>query len=83
MNEDVELQIRRLRWQCRRGMLELDFLLERYLDQGYASASATERDAFRDLLSLQDPMLNEWLVTGSAEPDAGFRTLVRRIRTLR
>lgn len=82
MTTDTEIDVRRLRWQCRRGMLELDFLLERYLDRCYATASPDQKSAFRRLLTLQDPVLNEWLVTGSVEPDDLYRELVRRIRAL-
>ena len=79
-SEDIELEIRRLRWQCRRGMLELDFLLERFLDERYPHASAAERTAFQELLSLQDPVLNEWLVTASSAPEPEFQEIVSRIR---
>lgn len=82
MNDDTELEIRRLRWQCRRGMLELDFLLERYLDQRYAAAPVKERVLFQDLLGLQDPLLNEWLVTGSSEPEPKYRQLVSTLRRI-
>ena len=80
MSDDIELEIRRLRWQCRRGMLELDFLFERYLDDHYAAATSDDRAAFQELLSLQDPILNEWLVTGAARPDEAFIGIVNRVR---
>ena len=83
MEVDIELEIRRLRWQCRRGMLELDFLLERYLDQRYPIASESERLRFQELLAQQDPVLSTWLVTGSAQPESRFAELVTIIRTLR
>jgi antitoxin CptB len=47
----------RLRWRCRRGMRELDVLLERYLQQRYPSAPAAEQQAFEALLDLPDPQL--------------------------
>ena len=40
----------RLRWQCRRGMRELDVVLERWLEARYPSAPEPERRAFRTLL---------------------------------
>ena len=46
----------RLRWQCRRGMKELDQLLTSYLDNGYESAPEADKAAFRALLKLSDPM---------------------------
>jgi len=32
----------RLKWQCRRGTKELDFLLNRYLETGYLAADQGE-----------------------------------------
>jgi antitoxin CptB len=55
--EPLERQLARLRWHCRRGMRELDVLLERYLQERYPSASANEQEAFRAILELPDPVL--------------------------
>lgn len=38
-------------------MRELDVLLERYLEQRYPSADATEQAAFVELLAMEDPEL--------------------------
>ncbi|HEY8096338.1 MAG TPA: succinate dehydrogenase assembly factor 2, partial [Methylobacter sp.] len=37
-------ELARLKWQCRRGTKELDFLLNRYLEAGYLAADQGERD---------------------------------------
>ncbi|MDX1454184.1 MAG: succinate dehydrogenase assembly factor 2 [Gammaproteobacteria bacterium] len=47
----------RLKWLCRRGMKELDVLLEAYLEHDYPAASAEEQGAFRNILDLDDPVL--------------------------
>ncbi|MDJ0711989.1 MAG: succinate dehydrogenase assembly factor 2 [Woeseiaceae bacterium] len=63
----------RLRWQCRRGMRELDELLVRYLDEFYAKDSEADKAAFRAVLALSDPELNGYLLqrqTPDAEPIA-------------
>ena len=70
----------RLRWQCRRGMLELDFVLERYLDEDFDTAGAVEQAQFADLLTAQDPELQAWLLNGNIAPDHPFAALVARIR---
>ncbi len=57
----------RLRWRCRRGMREMDIILERYLSRGYECASASERQAFSDMLDLQDPELYA-LLMGKQQP---------------
>lgn len=69
-----------LRWQCRRGMLELDFVLERYLEEHYELADEAEQALFHELLTAQDPELQVWLLNGEPHPDAGFHGLVKKIR---
>ncbi len=69
----------RLRWRCRRGTRELDTLVSRYLEKWYGCASAVHRQAFKDLLELDDPQLYE-LVTGRTELEEGaHRDVVRAI----
>jgi antitoxin CptB len=69
-----------LRWQCRRGMLELDFVLERFLDEHFEAAEKDERVLFAALLTAQDPELQTWLLNGVAHPDAAYHALIRKIR---
>ena len=54
----------RLRWQCRRGMRELDVLLTRYLENEYPGTSAGDKAAFAELLTLSDPELIGYLLKG-------------------
>lgn len=76
---DTELEIRRLRWQCRRGMLELDHLLDRFLDLGYRDLSPARRLVFVRLLGEQDQRLSDWFMSRAEPPDADLRDLVRHI----
>jgi antitoxin CptB len=72
----------RLRWRCRRGMRELDVLLERYLERRYPSAPASEQRAFESLLELQDPQLFAY-VTGREQPaDPELADVVARLTEL-
>lgn len=50
-------ELARLRWQCRRGTKELDFLLNRYLETGYLAADQGERELFLELLGMEDDVL--------------------------
>lgn len=69
----------RLRWQCRRGMRELDDLLLRYLEHHFESAGAAEKTAFETLLSLPDPELVQYLLQKREPGDPDVATVVRRI----
>ncbi len=68
MSIPSDKELHRLRWQCRRGLLELDYIFERYLQDRYLSAPEDERAAFRLLLQEQDPDLQAWLLLGEACP---------------
>ena len=57
----------RLRWQCRRGILEVDLLLQRFLDEGLERLPAARLAAFERLLTVPDPLLLTWLM-GQARP---------------
>lgn len=58
----------KLQWACRRGMLELDILLGRYLQAGYLKASPEERQAFQALLGCEDQSLYHWLCARQVAP---------------
>jgi len=53
-----------LRWRCRRGMKELDVLLERFALQVLPQATPAECRVFAELLALPDPLLAGYLLGG-------------------
>jgi succinate dehydrogenase flavin-adding protein (antitoxin of CptAB toxin-antitoxin module) len=73
---------RRLRWHCRRGMLEMDLLLQRFLDRHLATLTADERGALEDLLKYDDIELTAFLNGRRECPDPRFASLLERIRGL-
>jgi antitoxin CptB len=75
--DDVE----RLRWQCRRGMLELDLLLNRFLDRGYDALDPAGRSAFIRLLGYEDQILQDWLIGHAVPAEPALSALVVKIRT--
>ncbi|BCT93455.1 hypothetical protein LYSHEL_24790 [Lysobacter helvus] len=76
---DDETEIRKLRWRCRRGMRELDQLLERWLDTRWRTSSPQERDTFLQLLDTEDDRLWRWVLGHEVPEDAALRRLVERI----
>jgi antitoxin CptB len=60
-------------------MLELDHLLGRFLDLGYAELSEAERQDFLALLGEPDPHLSDWFMSRSEPPEPRLRALVERI----
>ena len=49
-----QAESRRLAWRCRRGMLELDIVLQRFVAQHFADLSVAELGAFDEMLELPD-----------------------------
>ena len=82
MNAAQDPEIKRLRWRCRRGMRELDQLLERWLDREYAVASESERGDFRRLLDCEDDRLWRWFLGHEIPDDVEIAALVDHIRRL-
>ena len=70
----------KLKWHCRRGMRELDVLLDGFLEQRYDGLSEVDRMTFERLLDESNEDLAEWLLEGSAPPDSGYARLVLAIR---
>jgi len=75
-------QLSKLRWQCRRGTKELDFLLLRYLDTRYAQADTDEQALFVELLALEDDALIGVLLGDLGVDAAAMRGLVERVRAV-
>ncbi len=68
-----------LRWKQRRGMKELDLLLERYFRRHYETASTQERAAYRRLLEREDPEIWLWVV-GQEVPPPEFTHVIAALR---
>ncbi|MEJ2480139.1 MAG: succinate dehydrogenase assembly factor 2 [Acidihalobacter sp.] len=70
----------RLRWRCRRGMLELDELLIPFFDRRYGELDDAERVAFERLLEYPDQVLLEVLMERMSPSDPSIAHVVKEIR---
>ncbi len=73
-------ELSRLRWRCRRGMLENDLILTRFLDAEAARLTSADLDALEKLLDMSDNQLWDILAGRSPAPDAASVALVERLR---
>jgi antitoxin CptB len=71
-----------LRWRCRRGMKELDVLLERFAQQVLPLASQAQCRVFAELLALPDPLLAGYLLRGEPPAEPHLAQAVSGIRAL-
>ena len=72
--------VSKLKWRCRRGTKELDYLLEGYLDRYYSLANKREQALFVELLTLQDSQLILFLLGEQLPASRGLAGLVKKIR---
>ena len=79
---DDETQLKKLRWRCRRGMRELDQLLERWLDRAWRQSPTAEREVFLRLLDTEDDKLWRWFLGHEDVGDVEIAALIERIRAL-
>ena len=79
LNPSLDQEARRLLWRCRRGMKELDVLLERFARRELPAASAEQRQTLTRFLELPDPVLVDYLLGQAIPPDPELASLVHRI----
>jgi antitoxin CptB len=77
-----QTMLNRLRWRCRRGMLENDLILTRYLDARGAGITEQEVAALDVLLALSDNELWD-VLSGREEPaDATVGPLLEQLQAI-
>ena len=69
-----------LRWRCRRGMLELDLMLQSFVDKEVATLSSEEFVVFDRLLDYPDQVLLELFLNQTQSSDKDISQFVKRIR---
>lgn len=79
-SNDIVLKKSRLYWQCRRGMLELDSLLQGFFQQRIDDLSQQQLASFEALLKSPDDLLLEYLMGRMIPMDAGMADVVAKIR---
>ena len=70
----------RLRWQCRRGMLELDLILNEFMDRGYDALDDGQKNIFKQMLDYPDQLLFDLLLDQMKSSDREVASLVTHIR---
>lgn len=68
-------------WQCRRGMLELDLLLNNFVSKSVDTLTPSQKKTFELLLSYPDQTLLDLLLGNSVASDPSVSTIVKQIRS--
>jgi len=70
----------RVRWHCRRGLLELDIILTRFLESGYPRLSEAQRAVFSGLLEYADNDLWDFVSGRNYSADAAEEEVLNLLR---
>lgn len=70
----------KLAWACRRGMLELDFMIMPFYQNCFSQLSEAQQAAFVALLDYTDPELFRWLMNQESAPTAALAEIVALIQ---
>ncbi|MCK5662167.1 MAG: succinate dehydrogenase assembly factor 2 [Thiotrichaceae bacterium] len=71
---------KKLQWQCRRGMLELELFLNDFLEFDYDKLSEEQKYSFEDLLTVIDPVLFDYFMGIQESDNAKRREIIKIIR---
>ena len=74
-----EDDLKRLSWQCRRGIKEVEVLLAPFFERHFRDLSGDEQDQFVALLAESDVDLFEWFTTRTKPEDPALRHIVNVI----
>ena len=67
-------------WHCRRGMIELDLILQRFLAFHADTLDETQLALFEQLLTADDPDLYAWLMGYETPVNKELREIVELIQ---
>ncbi len=72
----TETDINRLRWHCRRGMLELDVLLIPFLEARFRTLLPEDQQRFEKLIAGEDQDIFSWMMRSAVPEDTDLKRIV-------
>lgn len=72
-------RLSRLKWACRRGMLELDVLFMPFVEQAFDDLEEDQKLVFERLLTCDDPDLFAWFMGHQQCDDPELSAMVEHI----
>ena len=73
-------EFERARWRCRRGLLELDIILQRFMDRHYAQLNQQGLEQFERLLSLPDNDLWDLIAAKQINRDSDLQAVLELLQ---
>ena len=75
-------ELERVRWRCRRGLLELDIVLGRFVEQFYDELDETQQIIFDTLLDIPDTVLWDMIAGKQEAAQNEQQELLDRLRAV-
>ena len=75
-------ELERLRWRCRRGLLELDIVLGRFVERDYAELDEAQKAIFNVLLDMPDTVLWDMVAGRQQALEGEQQALLEKIRAV-
>ena len=70
---------KKILWQCRRGLWELDAILVPFVEKNFSALSSEEVERFRHLLSYEDIDMFDILVNKKPFEDDSLKGIINKI----
>ena len=75
------MSLKKLRWKARKGIRELDILLQRYLDTQYSNLNESEKKLFEDVLDIETyDLLNA--ISGKTSYNQKYENIIKQLSNL-
>jgi len=75
-------ELDKIRWHCRRGLLELDLVLEKFNERHLLGLAPKQLDRYRELLEFQDNELLDLVMGRAASPDRRHDDILQLLRAV-
>ena len=75
----TEIELNRLFWHSRRGMLELDELLVPFVREAYTALADDDKARYEELLTCEDQDMFAWFMRRDQPQDADLQRIVELV----
>ena len=75
----TDVEVKRLWWHSRRGMLELDVLLIPFVEEAYQGLADEDKARYRQLVDCEDPDLYTWFMEQIPPEDPDLNRIVQLV----
>ena len=75
-------ELDKIRWHCRRGLLELDLVLEKFNERHLPGLGPEQLDRYQELLAFPDNDLLDLVMGRAASPDRRHDGILQLLRAV-